>query len=374
MSKDLQAKKLAMIDGICKNLQKKFGAESVNYLGNKEVVDMPRVSSGIVIVDEITGGGYPLGRIIEVYGDASTGKTTLCYHALAAAQKAFPDKFCAFIDSEFAYDKNYSRNIGVNVNELVVSQPDDGQDAFAIMQGLIEAGAAMIVVDSVAAMVPREEVEEEDFGKHTIGLQARMMSKALRKLTSIISKHQCIVLFTNQTRTNVGVMYGDNTTTAGGNALKFYSSIRIKTAKFGAALEEGAGVNKSRVGINVRVECVKNKTAAPFKRSEGVIVFGEGFDNESAYINSLISSGVIERRGAGWLYYKGEKILQGANNLKGWLEENPEKYEQMKEDLSKVSNLSEDFTPEPSEGAEFDIDSLESADDAFSVGTVLGEV
>lgn len=201
-------KKLDMIDKITKQLQKKFGDEAVNYLGNKDVQEIERVSSGIVIVDNVVGGGYPIGRIIEVYGDASTGKTTCCYHAIAEAQKAYPDRFCAFVDSEFAFDVSYASALGVNTSELVVSQPDNGQEAFAIVQGLMEAGAVLIVVDSVAAMVPREEEEEEDYARQSMGVQARMMSKALRKLTPIVSRCKSILMFTNQTREKIGVLFG----------------------------------------------------------------------------------------------------------------------------------------------------------------------
>jgi len=204
-----KSKKLDIIDKVCKKLQDKFGKESVNYLGNKEVEKLPRISSGVVIIDDIIGGGYPRGRIVEIFGEASTGKTTICYHAIAEAQKAFPEQFCALVDSEHSFDFFYAQSIGVNVGELVVSQPDNGQDAFAIVQGLIEAGASMIVIDSVAAMVPREEEEEEDYGKSLMGVQARMMSRALRKLTSTISKHQCVVIFTNQLRQKIGVMFGN---------------------------------------------------------------------------------------------------------------------------------------------------------------------
>ena len=203
-----QSKKFALLQKVCSEIQSKFGKESINFLGNNKVTPIPRVSSGSRVIDKIIGGGYPLGRIIEVFGPASSGKTTVCYHAIAEFQKAFPDKWCGFVDSEYSYDPEYSANVGVNVAELVVAQPDSGTDAFAMVQAMIENGASLVVVDSVAAMVPREEVEEEDYGKSQMGVQARMMSKGLRKLTSIIGKYQCVVIFTNQTRSKIGILYG----------------------------------------------------------------------------------------------------------------------------------------------------------------------
>ena len=204
-----QSKKFAALAEICATIQDKFGKESVNFLGNQKAEPIPRIPSGSVAIDRITGGGYPLGRIIEIFGPASSGKTTGCYHAIAEAQKMFPDKFCAFVDSEYSFDAQYAEALGVNVSELVVAQPDSGTDAFAMVQALVENGASLIVVDSVAAMLPREEAEEEDYGKSSVGTQARMMSKGLRKLTAIVGKHKCVILFTNQVRDKIGVMYGD---------------------------------------------------------------------------------------------------------------------------------------------------------------------
>lgn len=206
----LQNKKFAVLDKICSELQKKFGKGSVDYLGNNKVEPIQRIPTGCIGLDEITGGGYPCGRIIELYGAESSSKTTSCYHAMKEAQQMFPDKFVAMIDSENSHDNLYAQQIGVNVNELVVSQPDSGEDAFAILQGLVETGqCSLVVVDSVAAMVPRAEVEEEDYGKSSVGRQALMMSKALRKITSIVARYGTTVIFTNQTRQKIGVLYGD---------------------------------------------------------------------------------------------------------------------------------------------------------------------
>lgn len=205
------SKKFEMLQKVCSQIQSKYGKESVNFLGNNKVESIPRITSGSIAINKVTGGGYPLGRTIELYGGASVGKTTACYHAIAEAQKAYPDKWCGFIDSEYSFDAEYASAIGVNVAELVVAQPDSGTDGFSMVQAFIEGGASLIVVDSVAAMVPREEVDEEDYGKASVGTQARMMSKALRKLTAVIGKSKCVVIFTNQTREKVGVIYGDPT-------------------------------------------------------------------------------------------------------------------------------------------------------------------
>lgn len=321
---------------VVSSLQKRFGKESVNYLGNKEIEAIPRISSQCMAIDEVTGGGYPLGRIIEIYGGESSGKTTACYHAIAEAQRQFPDKFCGFVDSEFSFDPVYASSCGVNVSELVVAQPESGTDGFGILQGMIEEGASLVIVDSVAAMVPREEVEEDDYGKSMIGVQARMMSKAMRKLTSVIGRFKTVVIFTNQTREKVGVMYGNPETTSGGNALKFYASIRLKVSKIGT-VETGSGDSKEKTSVRARVEAVKNKTAPPFKRAEYVIAFGKGIDNESSYVEAIIQRGLVTSKGSGWFSYDGKNVAQGQPRLREWLESNPDIYEKLKSELSTIS-------------------------------------
>lgn len=328
---DAQSKKYEMLSKICSSIQAKFGKESVNFLGNNKIEPIPRISSGSRAIDKVTGGGYPLGRIIEIYGAASSGKTTSCYHAIAEAQKAYPDKWCGFVDSEYSFDAEYAANIGVNVAELVVAQPDSGTDAFGMIQAMIEAGASLIVVDSVAAMLPKEEAEEEDYGKSSVGTQARMMSKGLRKLTAIIGKHQCVVMFTNQTRDKVGVMYGNPETVSGGKALGYYASIRLKISKVGV-IEEGSGDNKEKTSVRTRVEAVKNKTYPPFKKEEYVIVFGKGIDNDAGVLDELIENDIIHKKG-GWYEYGGVNIAQGLVNLKIWLAEHQEEFEKMKQIL-----------------------------------------
>lgn len=325
-------KKFVVLDKICGELQKKFGKGSVNYLGNNKIEPLERIPTGSIALDEITGGGYPVGRMIELFGAESCGKSTTCYHAMSEAQKKYPDKYVALIDSEMSNDNGYASALGVNVEELVVSQPDSGQDAFAIMQGLIETGKfSLIVVDSVAALVPREETEEEDYGKSMVGVQARMMSKSLRKLTPIAAKYGTTIIFTNQQRTKIGVMYGDNSTTSGGTALRYYDSIRIKLSKIGT-VDEGSGDVKEKVAVRIKAETVKNKVFPPFKKSEFIISFGKGIDNEASVIEGIIEKGIVQKKGA-WIAYEGENIAQGMTKFKELLSQKPELYEEMKKKL-----------------------------------------
>lgn len=328
----MDAKKEEILKKVVGSLQKKFGKESVNYLGNDKVEPIPRIHSQCIAIDDVTGGGYPVGRVIEVFGGESSGKTTACYHAIAEAQKQFPNQFCALVDSEFSFDPQYAEQCGVDVAELVVAQPDSGTDGFAILQGLIEAGASLVAVDSVAAMVPREEIEEEDFGKSTIGLQARMMSKALRKLVSIIGRYKSIVIFTNQTREKVGVVYGDPSTTPGGLALRYYSSIRLKFSRM-KTIETGSGDNKEKTSVRARVEAVKNKTAPPFRKAEFIIAFGKGIDNEASFFDAIIEKGLVQTKGAGWYSLDGKNIAQGTIKLKEFFEKNPEVYNRLKKQV-----------------------------------------
>lgn len=368
----MENKKEQVIRKAVESLQKRFGKESVNYLGNNSIESIPRISSQCIAIDDVTGGGYPRGRIIEVFGGESSGKTTACYHAIAEAQKKDRDTehFCALIDSEFSFDPEYAAKCGVNVAELVVAQPDSGTDGFAILQGLIESGCSLAVVDSVAAMIPREEVEEEDYGKSMIGVQARMMSKALRKLTSIIGRYKAIVIFTNQTREKVGVMYGNPETTSGGNALKFYASIRLKFSKIGT-IESGTGDNKEKTSVKTRVEAVKNKVAPPFKRGEFIITFGKGIDNEAAYFNAIIEKGLVQTKGAGWFSIDGKNIAQGTAKLKLYFEEHPEVYEKLKKmiDNGFGNEGSSEETKQPSQNSKQDLD-FEDSDISEEVGEI----
>ena len=329
-------KKMAAIQAACAALQAKFGKESVNFLGNNKIEPIPRIPTGSIALDRITGGGYPLGRIIEVFGPSSSGKTTFCYHAIAEAQKMFPDDWCGFVDSEHTFDPEYASNIGVNVAELMTAQPDSGTDAFAMVQGMIEAGAKLLVVDSVAAMVPREEMEEEDYGKNSIGLQARMMSKGLRKLASIAGKYKCVIIFTNQTRNKIGVMYGNPEVTTGGKALEYYASIRLRIAQSGK-IEETVDGEKVVKAIESKITTVKNKCYAPYKSCVNVIEFGKGVDNDAGILDLAIAAGFIVKKG-GWYSINGSNVAQGLVNLKVYLENNPELYADIKKKVKEHSD------------------------------------
>lgn len=367
-----QEKKFAALAKVCAAIQGRFGKESVNFLGNQKAEPIPRIPSGSDAIDCITGGGYPLGRIIEIFGPASSGKTTGCYHAIAQAQKMFPDKFCAFVDSEYSFDAQYAEALGVNVSELVVAQPDSGTDAFAMVQALVENGASMVVIDSVAAMLPREEAEEEDYGKSSVGTQARMMSKGLRKLTAIVGKHKCVILFTNQMRDKIGVMYGDPSTVSGGKALQYYASIRLKFTRIGKVEEKNAN-EKLATAIETKVETVKNKTFAPFKTATIQITFGKGIDNDAGVLDIAIEKGIVVRKGGNY-YYNDEKVALGMPALKEYLEQNPNVFDEIR---TKVKELLE---KERSQNAQVEEDNKQLSDDEIAEAiekdenTEVGEV
>lgn len=286
--------------------------------------------------------------------------TTVCYHAIAEAQKAYPDKWCGFVDSEHSFDPEYAGNIGVNVSELIVAQPDSGTDAFGMVQGMIENGASLIVVDSVAAMVPREEMEEEDYGKNSIGTQARMMSKGLRKLTSIAGKYKCLLIFTNQIRNKIGIVYGSNQVTTGGRALQYYASIRLRTSQTGK-IEETENGEKVVKAIETKITTVKNKCFAPYKSCQNVIVFGKGIDNDAGILDIAIANNIIAKKG-GWYAINGTNVAQGLVNLKAYLENNKEIYETIKE---KVKDIVSNEQKE-NETSEEEIDADNMTDDEIA--------
>ena len=268
------------------------------------------------IRDSLGIGGFPKGRIVEIYGPESSGKTTLALHVLAEAQKN--GGTCAFIDAEHALDTIYAKKLGVNVDELVISQPDAGEQALEITDTLVRSGAVdVLVVDSVAALTPRAELEGE-MGDHHVGLHARLMSQALRKLTSSISKSNCLVIFINQIRLKIGVMFGNPETTTGGNALKFYSSVRIDIRRIGAIKERD-----DIIGNQTRVKVVKNKVSAPFRTVEFDIMYGEGISKTGELVDLGVESEIIEKSGS-WYSYKTERIGQGRENAKTFLKENPD--------------------------------------------------
>ena len=310
--------KLKALEMAIGQIEKSFGKGSVMKLGqNESVVDIEAISSGSLSLDIALGiGGFPKGRIVEIYGPESSGKTTLALHVLAEAQKN--GGTCAFIDAEHALDTIYAKKLGVNVDELVISQPDAGEQALEITDTLVRSGAVdVLVVDSVAALTPRAELEGE-MGDHHVGLHARLMSQAIRKLTSSISKSNCLVIFINQIRLKIGVMFGNPETTTGGNALKFYSSVRIDIRRIGAIKERD-----DIIGNQTRVKVVKNKVSAPFRTVEFDIMYGEGISKTGELVDLGVESEIIEKSGS-WYSYKTERIGQGRENAKTFLKENPD--------------------------------------------------
>jgi recombination protein RecA len=301
------------------SIEKAFGKGSIMRLGNEEalVKDVQAVSTGSISLDIALGvGGLPRGRIIEIYGPESSGKTTLALHAIAEAQKA--GGICAFVDAEHALDVIYARKLGVRTDDLLISQPDTGEQALEIAETLVRSGAIdVLVIDSVAALVPRAELEGE-MGDAHMGVQARLMSQALRKLTGTISKSQTIVIFINQIRMKIGVMFGNPETTTGGNALKFYASQRLDIRRIGA-IKDGEQV----IGNRTRVKVVKNKVAPPFKEVEFDIMYGQGISREGDVLDLASNENVIEKSGA-WFSYGGERIGQGREQAKAFLREHPE--------------------------------------------------
>jgi recombination protein RecA len=297
-------------------IEKTFGKGSVMKLGQQEAMKVEAISTGSLGLDIGLGvGGVPKGRIIEIYGPESSGKTTLTLHICAESQKA--GGTCAFIDAEHALDPAYAKKLGVNTDELVISQPDTGEQALEIADTLVRSGAIdVLVIDSVAALVPKAELEG-DMGDSHMGLQARLMSQALRKLTGSISRTHCTIIFINQIRQKIGVMFGNPETTTGGNALKFYSSVRMDIRRIGALKDKD-----EVVGNQTKVKVVKNKVAPPFKVVEFDILYGEGISREGEIIDMGVKAGVVEKAGA-WYSYNSERIGQGKENARNFLKENP---------------------------------------------------
>ncbi len=305
------------LEAALSQIEKNFGKGSVMKLGGTDLgVDVDAVSTGSLGLDIALGiGGLPRGRIIEIYGPESSGKTTLSLHVLAEAQKT--NGVCAFIDAEHALDPVYARKLGVQVDDLLVSQPDCGEQALEIADTLVRSGAVdVLVIDSVAALTPKAELEG-DMGDSLPGLQARLMSQALRKLTGSISKSHCMVVFINQIRMKIGVMFGNPETTTGGNALKFYSSVRLDIRRIGQIKERD-----EVIGNQTRVKVVKNKVAPPFKQVEFDIIYGQGISKMGELVDLGVKAGIIDKSGA-WYAYEGQKIGQGRENAKIFLKENP---------------------------------------------------
>ena len=331
--KEMNKDKIKALEMAISQIEKNFGKGSIMRLGEGSVLEgIQSISTGSLTLDIATGiNGLPRGRVVEVYGPESSGKTTLALNVVAQAQAA--GGTAAFIDAEHALDISYAKRIGVNIDDLLVSQPDTGEQALEVTESLVRSGALdVIVIDSVAALVPKAEIEG-DMGDSLPGLQARLMSQALRKLTSAISKSNTTVLFINQIRMKIGVMFGSPETTTGGNALKFYSSMRLDIRKI-----ENIKDNQDIIGGRVRVKVVKNKMAPPFKQAEFDIYFNEGISKNGEIVDIGVEKGIIEKSGS-WYSYGGNRIGQGRENSKEYLKTNPETARELEEKILEVVNL-----------------------------------
>ena len=338
------------IEAALSSLEKQFGKGSVMRLGSKEaVVPIAVISTGSISFDAALGvGGVPRGRVIEIYGPESSGKTTITLQIIAEAQKA--GGLAAFVDAEHALDPGYAKKLGVDVDNLLVSQPDYGEQALEIVEALVRSNAIdVLVVDSVAALVPKAELDGE-MGEAQMGLQARLMSQALRKLTGAVSKSRTCLIFINQIREKIGVMFGNPETTTGGKALKFYSSMRIDIRRIGA-VKEGDVV----VGSRTKVKIVKNKVAAPFRDAEFDILYGEGISREGDALDIAVANGIVDKSGA-WYSYQGERIGQGRENVRGFLKENRDIFQKIDADIRKKLGIGggvvpAEVPPAPANGA-----------------------
>lgn len=318
--------KLKVLQAAISKIEKNYGKGSIMKLGDKAVEQMDTISSGSIALDAALGvGGFPKGRIIEIYGPESSGKTTLAIHAIAESQKN--GGLAAFIDAEHAFDSNYAKKLGVDVDNLYISQPDNGEQALEIADNLISSGAVdIIVIDSVAALTPKSEIDGE-MGDSKMGLHARLMSQALRKMTATISKTKCCCIFINQLRDKIGVMFGSPETTTGGNALKFYSSIRLDIRRI-QAIKDG----ETNIGNRVRVKIVKNKVAPPFRQVEFDLLFGQGISKMGELVDIGVDAGIIKKSGS-WFSYGETKLGQGREAVKQLLADNPELQEEIAEQI-----------------------------------------
>ena len=338
-SKDMKKEALQAALG---QIEKQFGKGSVMKLGDNSQLSVESIPTGSLSLDIALGvGGVPRGRIIEIYGPESSGKTTVALHMVAEAQKR--GGIAGFIDAEHALDPVYAKNIGVDIDELYISQPDSGEQALEITETMVRSGAMdIIIVDSVTALVPKSEIEGE-MGDSHVGLQARMMSQACRKLTAAISKTNCIVVFINQLRDKVGVFYGSSETTTGGRALKFYSSVRLDVRRT-ETLKQGG----EAVGNRVKVKVVKNKVAPPFKEAEFDIMYGKGISKVGDIIDLAVSKGIVQKSGA-WFAYNGEKIGQGRENAKIFIENNPDIMDEIEQKVRALCGFAGQEEPENAE-------------------------
>lgn len=341
-------------------IEKQFGKGSIMKLGEKQDLDIEAISTGSLSLDVALGiGGLPMGRIVEIYGPESSGKTTLTLSVIAQAQKL--GKTCAFIDAEHALDPIYAAKLGVDVKELLVSQPDNGEQALEICDALVRSGAVeVVIVDSVAALTPKAEIEG-DMGDAHVGLQARLMSQALRKLTGQIKNSNCLVVFINQIRMKIGVMFGNPETTTGGNALKFYSSVRLDIRRVGS-IKDGEQI----IGNETRVKVVKNKVAPPFRQVDFQILYGEGISREGELIELGVKHKLVNKSGS-WFSYNGEKIGQGKANAMKWLVEHPEQASALE------NKLREELLANPDKSLMADIEQAEQENDNNDVMDIDSE-
>ena len=338
MAKDVKEDKLKALDAAISQIEKQYGRGSIMRLGdNSNQMKVETIPTGSISLDIALGqGGLPKGRIIEIYGPESSGKTTVALHCVAETQKR--GGIAGFIDAEHALDPVYARNIGVDIDNLYISQPDSGEQALEITETMVRSGAVdIIVVDSVAALVPKAEIEG-DMGDSHVGLQARLMSQALRKLTSAISRSNCIVIFINQLREKIGVMFGNPETTTGGRALKFYASVRLDVRRIESIKQQG-----EVIGNRTRIKVVKNKVAPPFKEAEFDIMFGKGISKEGDVLDLAANLDIIQKSGA-WYAYQGDKIGQGRENAKAYLAEHPDGMENVTELIRQHYGLDSDET------------------------------
>ncbi len=334
-----QADKQKALDSALAQIERQFGKGSIMKLGGDNAIqEIEATSTGSLGLDIALGiGGLPKGRIIEIYGPESSGKTTLTLHAVAEEQKK--GGVCAFVDAEHALDPQYAKKLGVNLDELLISQPDTGEQALEITDTLVRSGAvSLVVVDSVAALTPKSELEG-DMGDSSVGVHARLMSQAMRKLTGSIARSNCMVIFINQIRMKIGVMFGSPETTTGGNALKFYASVRLDIRRIGAIKDRD-----EVVGNATRVKVVKNKVAPPFKQVEFDIMYGEGISKTGELLDMGVKAGIVEKSGS-WFSYGDERIGQGRENAKGFLKENPEVAHEIEDKIRAAHGLDFDMDP-----------------------------
>ncbi|GHU01732.1 protein RecA [Spirochaetia bacterium] len=357
--------KLKALEAARLHIEKQFGSGSLIQMGNNGVVaEIETIPSGSILLDEALGiGGYPRGRIIEIYGPESSGKTTLALHAVAEAQKL--GGIAAFVDAEHALDPVYAKNLGVNIDDLWVSQPDSGEQALEITESLVRSGAVdVIVVDSVAALTPQAEIDG-DMGDAQMGLQARLMSQAMRKLTAIIGRSRTLLIFINQIRMKIGIMFGNPETTTGGNALKFYSSLRLEVRKT-ETIE--AGKDTDAIGNRVKVKVAKNKVAPPFRKAELEIIFGKGISANASILDAAVKHEIIDKKGA-WYTYGEEKVGQGRDNAKEYLEQHPDFTKEVELKLRKIMFPGRDLpqaAPKKPAAAKAAVDAALSADSGIS--------